>query len=73
MTSVSIDERIPQYVFTIHGQLDAKGIARQSRLEQTTTGVRWTITGELAKALQQLEKRAAEEAKWKESPCEPKP
>ena len=60
---ISVDDRVPQYVFTLHGQLDAKGISRQAYLEQTTTGVKWTVTGDLALALQRLEWAAKEEGR----------
>ena len=61
MASMSIDDREPRYVFHLHGSLDAKSISYQSYLTNTPTGVDWTVTGDLAKALQRLEGAAREE------------
>lgn len=42
------------YFLNITGNLDAKGIGFCSRLENTPTGVKWTIRGNLAKAISRL-------------------
>jgi hypothetical protein len=61
MASMSIDDREPKYIFHLHGSLDAKSINCQSYLTNTSTGVDWTVTGDLARALQRLEDAAREE------------
>ena len=62
MASMSIDDREPRYVFHLPAPLDAKGISYQSYLTNTSTGVDWTVTGDLARALQRLEGYARTEA-----------
>ena len=42
------------YEISIHGQLDAESLGYCSRLEQTVTGIRWKIQGELARGLNNL-------------------
>lgn len=46
------------YVFNLVGQYDAEAMGFLSRLENTPTGIRWTVQGELARALLSLEIKA---------------
>ena len=63
---ISVDERIPEFRFRLSGKYDAKGMAYQSRLEDTSTGMLWVVTGELALALRRLILSYLEEEQRKE-------
>lgn len=47
--------------FKLNGQIDAKGSGYEAGIEQTLTGVQWTLRGNLAKAVSRTIQAAVED------------